>query len=108
MCVGVGGIVSLIPMPALVAVTIFVAYATFHWHSIKPATLSKMPSGETVVMVLTVATDNLAIGVGVLASMAIFAPASRTCWTSSGPSPPTAPPSSTESGASCSSPPTTS
>ncbi|MCK9250779.1 MAG: SulP family inorganic anion transporter [Solirubrobacteraceae bacterium] len=79
MVVGFGGVVSVIPMTALVAVMIFVAYATFDWHSIKPATLKKMPRGETAVMVLTViptvATDNLAIGVGVgvLASMAIFA-----------------------------------
>ncbi|MGE4428166.1 MAG: SulP family inorganic anion transporter [Solirubrobacteraceae bacterium] len=77
--VGLGDVVAVIPMAALVAVMIFVAYATFDWHSIRPATLKRMPVGETVVMVLTVvptvATDNLAIGVGVgvLASMAIFA-----------------------------------
>ncbi|MGE4426770.1 MAG: SulP family inorganic anion transporter [Solirubrobacteraceae bacterium] len=79
MVVGFGDVVSVIPMTALVAVMVFVAYATFDWHSISPATLKRMPAGETVVMVLTViptvATDNLAIGVGVgvLTSMAIFA-----------------------------------
>jgi SulP family sulfate permease len=77
--VGLGSVVATIPMTALVAVMIFVSYATFDWHSIRPSTLRRMPVGETVVMVLTViatvATHNLAIGVGVgvLASMAIFA-----------------------------------
>ncbi len=77
--VGLGSVVATIPMTALVAVMIFVAYATFDWHSVRPATLRRMPIGETVVMGLTVAatvaTHNLAIGVGVgvLASMAIFA-----------------------------------
>jgi SulP family sulfate permease len=79
MCVVLGGVVSLIPMTALVAVMVFVSYATFDWHSITPKTLKTMPVGETVVMALTViptvATGNLAIGVGVgvLTSMAIFA-----------------------------------
>nr|MBF6619137.1 SulP family inorganic anion transporter [Patulibacter sp.] len=69
MVVGLGSIVATIPMTALVAVMIFVAYATFDWHSIKLATLRRMPVGETVVMgltvIATVATHNLAIGVGV-------------------------------------------
>ena len=79
MCVALGDVVAVIPMTALVAVMIFVSYATFDWHSIRPATLRRLPRGETLVMVLTVvptvATDNLAIGVGVgvLASMALFA-----------------------------------
>nr|MBF6621163.1 SulP family inorganic anion transporter [Patulibacter sp.] len=67
--VGLGSIVATIPMTALVAVMIFVAYATFDWHSVRPSTLRRMPIGETVVMALTViatvATHNLAIGVGV-------------------------------------------
>jgi len=74
-----GGVVSRIPMAALVAVMIFVCWATFDWHSIRPRTLRMMPKSETTVMVLTVvvvvATHNLAIGVGVgvLAAMVLFA-----------------------------------
>ena len=74
-----GGIVSLIPMAALVAVMIFVSVATFDWHSIRPRTLKMMPKSETAVMVATVigtvATHNLAIGVGVgvLVAMVMFA-----------------------------------
>jgi SulP family sulfate permease len=77
--VGLSSIVAVIPMPALVAVMIFVSIATFDWHSIAPATLRRMPAGETLVMLVTVAgtvaTHNLAIGVGlgVLTAMAIFA-----------------------------------
>jgi len=74
-----GDIVSLIPMAALVAVMIFVSVATFDWHSIHPRTLRMMPKSETIVMVatvlVTVATHNLAIGVGVgvLVAMVLFA-----------------------------------
>ena len=74
-----GDIVSLIPMAALVAVMIFVSVATFDWHSIHPRTLKMMPKSETAVMVatviVTVATHNLAIGVGVgvLVAMVMFA-----------------------------------
>ncbi len=77
--VGLGGVVAVIPMAALVAVMILVSASTFDWHSIKPATLRLMPRGETVVMFVTVigtvATSNLAIGVGagVLTTMALFA-----------------------------------
>ena len=77
--VALGGIVSLIPMAALVAVMIFVSVATFDWHSIRPRTLKMMPKSETAVMVatviVTVATHNLAIGVGVgvLVAMVMFA-----------------------------------
>lgn len=77
--VGLGSVVAIIPMAALVAVMILVSVSTFDWHSIAPATLRRMPRGETIVMALTVAgtvaTHNLAIGVGVgvLASMALFA-----------------------------------
>lgn len=76
--VGLGGIVAVIPMAALVAVMILVSFSTFDWHSIKPSTLKMMPRGESVVMIVTVigtvATDNLAIGVGagVLTTMALF------------------------------------
>ncbi|MEC5192832.1 MULTISPECIES: SulP family inorganic anion transporter [unclassified Arthrobacter] len=74
-----GGIVSLIPMAALVAVMIFVSVATFDWHSIRISTLKRMPKSETAVMlatvIVTVATHNLAIGVGVgvLVAMVMFA-----------------------------------
>ncbi|KZX21644.1 SulP family inorganic anion transporter [Rathayibacter tanaceti] len=73
-----GDIVALIPMAALVAVMIMVSVGTFDWHSVRPSTLRRMPIGETVVMVATVAvvvaTHNLAIGVivGVIAAMVVF------------------------------------
>jgi SulP family sulfate permease len=74
-----GDLVAIIPMAALVAVMVLVSLSTFDWHSIAPKTLRRMPRSETVVMVVTVigtvATDNLAIGVGagVLTAMAAFA-----------------------------------
>jgi len=77
--VALGDVVAIIPMAALVAVMIMVAVATFDWHSIRPATLRRMPIGETIVMVATVAvvvvTHNLAIGVvvGVITAMVVFA-----------------------------------
>ena len=77
--VGLGDVVALIPMAALVAVMIMVSVGTFDWHSINPKTLRRMPIGETVVMlvtvVVTVATHNLAYGVivGVITAMVIFA-----------------------------------
>jgi SulP family sulfate permease len=77
--VGLGDVVSLIPMAALVAVMVMVSVGTFDWHSIQPATLRRMPKSETSVMVatvvVTVATHNLAIGVvvGVLVAMTLFA-----------------------------------
>ncbi|MEA2331010.1 MAG: sulfate permease, SulP family [Thermoleophilaceae bacterium] len=77
--VGLGSVVAVIPMAALVAVMVLVAASTFDWHSIAPATLRRMPAGETLIMAVTVtstvATHNLAIGVGlgVLTAMAVFA-----------------------------------
>jgi SulP family sulfate permease len=74
-----GDVVSIIPMAALVAVMILVSVATFDWHSIRPATLRRLPKSETAVMVVTVAvtvwTHNLAIGVvvGVVMAMVLFA-----------------------------------
>ncbi|QSB05832.1 SulP family inorganic anion transporter [Natronoglycomyces albus] len=74
-----GGVVASIPMPALVAVMIFVAGVTFDWRSIHPRTLRRMPLGETAAMVVTVVTTvlthNLAIGVGagVVVAMIFFA-----------------------------------
>ncbi len=77
--VGLGDVVAIIPMAALVAVMVMVAVGTFDWHSITPATLRRMPKSETTVMVstvvVTVATHNLAIGVvvGVVVAMVMFA-----------------------------------
>lgn len=77
--VGLGDIVGMIPMAALVAVMIMVSVATFNWHSIQLSTLRTMPKSETGVMlttvVVTVWTHNLAIGViaGVLVAMVLFA-----------------------------------
>ncbi|MEV6286576.1 SulP family inorganic anion transporter [Kribbella sp. NPDC051770] len=77
--VGLGDLVGLIPMAALVAVMVMVSVGTFDWHSIRPRTLRRMPRSETSVMLATVvvvvATHNLAIGVvvGVLVAMVLFA-----------------------------------
>ena len=77
--VGLGDLVAIIPMAALVAVMIIVAVLTFDWHSIRLSTLKRMPKSETTVMVATVVvvvlTHNLAIGVivGVLVAMVAFA-----------------------------------
>jgi SulP family sulfate permease len=77
--VGLGDVVAIIPMAALVAVMIMVSVMTFDWHSIRFATLKRMPKSETAVMVATVAavviTHNLAIGViiGVIVAMVAFA-----------------------------------
>jgi sulfate permease, SulP family len=74
-----GDVVAIMPMAALVAVMIMVTVATFDWHSIRPATLRRMPKSETAVMLITVVatvwTHNLAVGVilGVLAAMVMFA-----------------------------------
>ena len=77
--VGLGSVVSLIPMAALVAVMILVSVSTFDWHSISPATLRRMPKSETTVMLVTVAvvvpTGNLSYGVvtGTVTAMVLFA-----------------------------------
>lgn len=77
--VGLGDVVAIIPMAALVAVMVMVSVGTFDWHSIRPATLRRMPRSETTVMlatvVVTVWTHNLAYGVivGVLVAMVLFA-----------------------------------
>lgn len=79
LCIAFGPLVSQIPMAALVAVMVLVAFGTFDWHSIAPATLKRMPTGEIIVMaatvVVVVATHNLAIGVvvGTITAMVIFA-----------------------------------
>jgi SulP family sulfate permease len=73
-----GDVVAQIPMAALVAVMIMVSVGTFDWHSIRPATLRRMPKSEVFVMLATVAivvaTHNLAIGVvaGVFIASVLF------------------------------------
>jgi SulP family sulfate permease len=75
--VALGPVVAVIPMAALVAVMIIVAYSTFDWHSLK--SLPHMPKSETTVMIVTVLatilTHNLAIGVisGVVTATVLFA-----------------------------------
>lgn len=77
--IGLADVVARIPMAALVAVMVIVAVTAFDWHSVTPATLRRMPRSETFVMVctvvLTLATHNLAIGVGVgtLVATVLFA-----------------------------------
>nr|WP_265523049.1 SulP family inorganic anion transporter [Oerskovia sp. JB1-3-2] len=77
--VGLGDVVAIIPMAALVAVMIMVSVGTFDWHSVQLGTLRRMPKSETAVMlatvVVTVWTHNLAYGVmvGVLVAMVLFA-----------------------------------
>ena len=77
--VALDDLVAIIPMAALVAVMIMVSVLTFDWHSVRPATLRRMPKSETLVMVSTVAavvlTHNLAIGVGlgVVVASVLFA-----------------------------------
>ncbi|WP_216215707.1 SulP family inorganic anion transporter [Amycolatopsis aidingensis] len=79
LCLALGPVVSDIPMAALVAVMVLVAFATFDWHSVAPGTLKRMPAGEITVMVVTVAvvvvTHNLAVGVvaGSITAMVLFA-----------------------------------
>jgi SulP family sulfate permease len=75
--VGLGDLVSIIPMPALVAIMIMVSVGTFSWSSI--GNLRTHPRSSSVVMIATVVTvvytHNLAIGVlvGVLLSGIFFA-----------------------------------
>jgi SulP family sulfate permease len=76
--VGLGGVVAVIPMAALVAVMIMVSVGTFDWHSVRPATLRRMPLSATTIMlftvVVTVVTHNLAYGVivGVIVATLFF------------------------------------
>uniref|UniRef100_UPI00387356CD SulP family inorganic anion transporter n=1 Tax=Natronospira sp. TaxID=2024970 RepID=UPI00387356CD len=71
-----GDLVSMIPMPALVAVMIMVAIGTFDWSSF--GMLRKMPRTDALVLIVTVATvvitHDLAKGVfaGVLMSAIFF------------------------------------
>jgi SulP family sulfate permease len=76
---GLSNLMAQIPMVALAAVMMIVALSAVNWHSIRPATLKRMPISETTVMLvtvaLTVATGNLALGVigGVTLAMILFA-----------------------------------
>jgi len=75
--VALGPVVAEIPMAALVGVMVMVSVGTFDWHSLRM--LPRMPKSETAVMLstvaVTVATHNLAygVGVGVIVAMALFA-----------------------------------
>lgn len=75
--VGLGDLVRIIPMPALVAIMIMVSIGTFSWSSL--VNLRTHPRSSSVVMIATVLTvvytHNLAIGVlvGVLLSGIFFA-----------------------------------
>ncbi|SLN45322.1 Bicarbonate transporter BicA [Roseovarius gaetbuli] len=75
--VGLGDMVSRIPMAALVAIMIMVSVGTFSWSSVKE--LRTHPRSSSIVMIATVVmvvyTHNLAIGVlvGVLLSGIFFA-----------------------------------
>ncbi|UBX46267.1 SulP family inorganic anion transporter [Citrobacter werkmanii] len=60
-------VMAKIPMSVLAGIMVIVAVKTFSWQSIQPATLTKIPVTETLIMLITVgatvATGNLAIGV---------------------------------------------
>jgi SulP family sulfate permease len=77
--VGLGDLVGLIPMAALVAVMVMVSVGTFDWHSIRPSTVRRTPYRETTAMLVTVvvvvATHNLAIGV--VAGVLVFAASNK-------------------------------
>ncbi|WP_417610916.1 SulP family inorganic anion transporter [Parasphingorhabdus sp.] len=75
--VGLGQWVAQIPMPALVAVMIFVSVSTFRWQSFTEITHHPWPSNVVMIatVVMVVATHDLSIGVltGVLLSGIFFA-----------------------------------
>ncbi len=75
-------VMAQIPMVVLAGIMAIVAFKTFNWGSIKPATLKHAPVAETLVMLVTViatvGTGNLAIGVVAgLVTLAITPPALR-------------------------------
>ncbi|MET9348435.1 SulP family inorganic anion transporter [Streptomyces termitum] len=79
LCIVLGPVVSKIPMAALVAVMVIVSVTAFDWRSVAPATLRRMPVGETVVMLVTLGcvlvSHNLAVGVvvGTVLAAVVFA-----------------------------------
>lgn len=60
-------VMAMIPMSVLAGIMVIVAFKTFSWQSLQPATLKRTPWPETLVMLVTIAatvsTGNLAIGV---------------------------------------------
>ncbi len=72
-------VVALRDVVGMIPMAVLVAFVTFDWHSISLKTLKKMPTSETITMIATVAatvaTHNLAIGVGVgvMVAMIVFA-----------------------------------
>ncbi len=72
-------VMALIPMSVLAGIMVIVAFKTFSWQSLQPATLKLTPWPETLVMLMTVAatvtTGNLAIGVLAGIIMLLLVPA---------------------------------
>jgi SulP family sulfate permease len=72
-------LMEIMPLAALVATMVFVAFTTFDWKSVTPERWRRWPWEETVAMVVTtvvvVATENLAFGVlaGAATAGALFA-----------------------------------
>ena len=75
-----GDFVASIPMPVLVGVMIMVSFTTFNWGSFR--FMKRAPKAEVAVMLVTVAvilaTNNLAIGVGVGLVMSALAFVAKT------------------------------
>ncbi len=65
---GLSELMARIPMVVLAAIMMIVALKTLDWHSLRPATLKRLPVSETLLMAVTVIatvwTGNLAVGVG--------------------------------------------
>ena len=72
-------VMAMIPMSVLAGIMVIVAFKTFNWQSLQPATLKRTPWPETLVMIVTVAatvsTGNLAIGVLAGIVMMLLVPA---------------------------------
>ena len=72
-------VMAMIPMSVLAGIMVIVAFKTFSWQSLQPATLKRTPWPETLVMLVTVAatvsTGNLAIGVLAGIVMMVLVPA---------------------------------
>lgn len=64
---GLSAVMAKIPMAVLAGIMVIVAFKTFSWHSVQPASLKQTPWSATLVMlatvIATVSTGNLAIGV---------------------------------------------
>ncbi len=72
-------VMAMIPMSVLAGIMVIVAFKTFSWQSLQPATLKRTPWPETLVMLVTIAatvsTGNLAIGVLAGIVMMVVVPA---------------------------------